>query len=294
MLTFPPPSPEATDREHDASRLPATGEPRVEHRQRRQLCGRRSTVGCRSRPACGPRPQRVRASDSLAALAKAGIDSRSDAHRAWNHFQRGLDFALVLATTPVTLTAVAVLLAIKWLCDGRPLFFAQTRLGCGLRRFRVFKIRTTPRGYRYDDRHWPTAAFPPRTRFGQWIRDRDLDELPQLWNVLKGEMSLVGPRPETPYHSARFAERFTAFPLRLTVRPGLTGLAQIRGLRGDTSIAARLRSDLEWIERQRFVLYVTILFQTLQVEARRWFGVTEQVADGGFTKAVDSRRSRNS
>ena len=78
--------------------------------------------------------------------------------------------------------------------------------------------------------------FPPRTRLGGWLRRFDLDELPQLWNVLKGEMSLVGPRPEMPVHARDFSCRIPEFTERLAVRPGLTGLAQIRGWRGNTSI----------------------------------------------------------
>ena len=95
------------------------------------------------------------------------------------------------------------------------------------------------------------------------MRRVDLDELPQLWNVLQGEMSLVGPRPEMPYHSETFSRRIPGYAQRLAVRPGLTGLAQVRGWRANTSIEHRLRSDLEYIGNRGSLMYGRVLFATI-------------------------------
>ena len=99
----------------------------------------------------------------------------------------------------------------------------------------------------------------------------DFDELPQLWNVLRGDMSLVGPRPETPYHCANFASALPGYTQRLQVRPGLTGLAQARGWRGNTSIYERLISDLEYLSNRGFGMYAATLLRTVWLEAGRKF-----------------------
>ena len=98
----------------------------------------------------------------------------------------------------------------------------------------------------------------------------DFDELPQLWNVLRGDMSLVGPRPETSYHCAKFAGALPRYMQRTQVRPGLTGLAQARGWRGNTSVSQRLGSDLEYLSHRGFKMYCTTIAHTILSEARRF------------------------
>ena len=181
--------------------------------------------------------------------------------------QRVLDVALVTVSAPLWAPVLLVLFALKALIDGRPVFFAHERLGRGGIPFLLYKIRSTPRAFHARPEDWPSEEFPPRTRFGQWLRRWDLDELPQLWNVLRGEMSLVGPRPETPYHSAKFSAEMPRFHDRLQVRPGLTGLAQVRGWRGDTNVYARLSADLEYLNRRGFRLWLSVLLCTLWIEA---------------------------
>ena len=169
------------------------------------------------------------------------------AQRFSDSIQRGLDLILIAVTAPVWLPVLMAALALKMLMDGRPVLFRHIRLGQNGKPFVLYKIRTTPREFQPRADDWTDDEFPPRTAFGSRLRRFDVDELPQMWNVLRGEMSLVGPRPEMP---------------------GITGLAQVRGLRGDTSIHERLRSDLEFISRRGPAAYLAILARTIWMEAR--------------------------
>lgn len=180
-----------------------------------------------------------------------------------------MDVILVLVTACLWTPLVIVLSFARLLADGRPIFFRQVRVGRNGRHFIIFKIATTPTTFVGNEKDWPSESFPPRTTFGEWIRYRDFDELPQLWNVLKGEMSLVGPRPETPYHTNRFCTDVPNFALRVSVLPGLTGLSQVRGLRGDTSITARVLSDIEYLRLRGPKVYCSLLKRTMMMEARK-------------------------
>ena len=104
---------------------------------------------------------------------------------------------------------------------------------------------------------------PRITKVGRFIRKTSIDELPQFFNVLKGDMSLVGPRPEIPFHVEHFKEEIPRYLVRQQVRPGLTGWAQINGLRGDTDIAERIRYDIWYIENWTVALDIKILFRTV-------------------------------
>src|SRR2546423_11029857 len=127
------------------------------------------------------------------------IETRSEPPALWDQTQRALDILLIVSTTPVWIPVLLVTLTLKLLIDGRPVLFHHLRAGKDGAPLMLHKIRTTPLDFKPGPRDWTTADFPPRTRFGRWLRRVDLDELPQLWNVLTGEMSLVGPRPEMPY-----------------------------------------------------------------------------------------------
>ena len=205
----------------------------------------------------------------------ASLDSLAVCERAvhqapvWDSAQRVCDVALIVLTCPVWGPLLLVALGLKILLDGRPVLFRHVRLGLCGEPFLLHKIRTTPPNFQPGPDDWSDDDFPPRTRLGRWLRRFDIDELPQLWNVLKGEMSLVGPRPEMPLHARRFSHHFPEYTQRLTVRPGVSGLAQVRGWRGDTSIHQRLLCDLEYTSRRGPGLYFTILAKTLWVEVRR-------------------------
>ena len=179
---------------------------------------------------------------------------------------RGLDVLLsalfLLVALPVI---VAIALAIL-LTSGRPLLYRGERIGRGGRVFGMLKFRTLRQGA--EDRLGPYLGeeLVRRTRaettaVGSWLRATQLDEIPQLWNVLRGDMSLVGPRPIRPRFFAGLAEELPAYWQRLVVRPGLTGFAQVR--RGyETSMAEKLAHDLEWIADRSVRLYLRTLVTT--------------------------------
>ena len=145
-----------------------------------------------------------------------------------------------------------------------PAFYGQTRCGYGGRPFTIWKLRSM----RADAEAGTGAVFaaeddPRRTRIGAFMRTHNLDELPQFWNVLKGEMSLVGPRPERPEFVEQFAGEFEHYMRRHVCRPGITGWAQVHGLRGNTSIAERLHADLWYLENWSLALDLKILLRTI-------------------------------
>ena len=113
-----------------------------------------------------------------------------------------------------------------------------------------------------EDTAWSTNDDPRRTRFGAFLRKTSLDELPQLFNVLKGDMSLVGPRPEIPHFVEQFQETVPLYMVKNQVRPGITGWAQVNGYRGDTSISKRIEYDIWYIENWSFGLDIKIIFMT--------------------------------
>src|SRR5258708_24352187 len=111
---------------------------------------------------------------------------------------------------------------------------------------------------------WARDDVPRATSVGRWLRRFDVDELPQLWNVLRGDMSIVGPRPERPYFVEQFKHRIPQYMLRHKVKAGITGWAQVNGWRGNTSLAKRIEYDLYYIENWTLSLDVKILWMTLR------------------------------
>ncbi len=165
------------------------------------------------------------------------------------------------------LLPVAVVIALATLAsDGRPVLYRGERVGRHGRFFTIFKFRTlrsdaeTRLGpYLGDELVRRTEA--EFTRIGRWLRASQLDEIPQVWNVLRGDMSFVGPRPIRPRFFAELANELPAYWQRLVVRPGLTGFAQVR--RGyETSMAEKLAHDLEWIADRSVALYLRTLVGT--------------------------------
>lgn len=176
--------------------------------------------------------------------------------------KRGLDIvgsiALIVLTSPVMLvTAVGVKLS-----SPGPVIFKQERIGLNKKPFMMYKFRSM-RVNAKQETGWSTDRDPRKTRFGSLIRKFSIDELPQFFNVLKGDMSLVGPRPEVPYHVEHFKEEIPRYLVRQQVRPGCTGWAQIHGLRGDTDIAERIRYDIWYIENWTVALDIKIIFRTV-------------------------------
>ena len=176
--------------------------------------------------------------------------------------KRGLDIIgsliLIILTSPVMLvTAIGVKLS-----SPGPVIFRQERIGLNKKPFMMYKFRSM-RVNVQQETGWSTDYDPRKTHFGSFIRKFSLDELPQFFNVLKGDMSLVGPRPEVPYHVEHFKEEIPRYLVRQQVRPGCTGWAQIHGLRGDTDIAERIRYDIWYIENWTVALDIKIIFRTV-------------------------------
>lgn len=165
---------------------------------------------------------------------------------------------MLILLSPLMLFAA---LGVKLSSPG-PIFFSQERVGRDQKHFQMLKFRSM-RVNAEENTAWSTNADPRKTKFGSFIRKFSIDELPQLFNVLKGDMSLVGPRPEIPFYVSQFKETVPFYLVRHQVRPGMTGWAQVHGLRGDTSIEARVEYDIWYIQNWSLWLDVKILFMTL-------------------------------
>ncbi len=168
-----------------------------------------------------------------------------------------ISLLLIILTSPLMLfTAIGVRLS-----SPGPILFRQTRVGRNNENFTMYKFRSM-RVNDSEQTGWSNEKDPRKTRFGAFIRKFALDELPQFFNVLKGDMSLVGPRPEVPFYVEQFKKEIPLYMLKHTLRPGITGLAQIKGLRGDTSISERIEEDINYIENWTFWGDIRILLLT--------------------------------
>jgi putative colanic acid biosynthesis UDP-glucose lipid carrier transferase len=205
--------------------------------------------------------------------------SEINRHRAVAGFggfaKRAIDvvFALagLIALSPLL---VVIALAIR-LSDGGPAFSRQIRVGLDRRRFTMIKFRTMRRDAERDlGAIWSVPGDPRCTPIGTYLRPSGFDELPQLWNVLRGQMSLVGPRPERPEFTREFRKEHSNYDVRHNVRPGITGYAQIYGWRGYTSLEERLRHDIYYVSHWSLWLDVRILAMTL---VRGW---SQRTRDG--------------
>ena len=165
----------------------------------------------------------------------------------------------IIVTSPLMLL---MCLIIKLTSPG-PLIFKQERVGLHNRPFQMYKFRSMEvQKERDEQKCWTVKNDPRVTGIGKFMRKTSIDELPQLFNVLKGDMSLVGPRPERPQFVEKFREEIPRYMVKHQVRPGMTGWAQINGYRGDTSIRKRIEYDLYYIENWTVGLDLKILFLT--------------------------------
>jgi len=166
---------------------------------------------------------------------------------------------VLLLTLPLSLL---IAFAVKVTSRG-PVFFVQERVGLNGRIFRMLKFRTMRVGSREEgDTRWTSPNDPRRTAVGSFLRRTNLDELPQFINVLKGDMSIVGPRPERPHFVDRFLEEFDRYNFRHTFKVGITGWAQVNGWRGDTSIAKRVEYDLYYLRNWSLTFDLQIITMT--------------------------------
>ena len=183
----------------------------------------------------------------------------------WSRFvKRAFDLIVALAAL-IVLSPVMLVVAIAiWLEDRGPIFYRQERMGLDGKPFEIVKFRSMRVGAEKETGAvWADRDDPRRTRIGRLIRAWSVDELPQLLNVLKGDMSVVGPRPERPQFVEQFRAEFPHYMLRHKVRAGMTGWAQVHGWRGNTSIRMRIEHDLYYIENWSLMLDFKILFMTL-------------------------------
>jgi len=175
-------------------------------------------------------------------------------------FDAGFSLLILLVTLPVTmLIALAITLESRG-----PVFFGQDRVGLNGRVFRMFKFRTMQVGSPEEgDTRWTCDQDPRRTAVGAFLRKTNLDELPQFFNVLRGDMSIVGPRPERPFFVERFLAEFDRYNSRHLFKAGITGWAQVNGWRGDTSIAKRVEYDLYYLRNWSLTFDLQIITMTL-------------------------------
>ena len=158
---------------------------------------------------------------------------------------------------------IVTAIAIKLESPG-PIIFKQERIGYNGKPFMMYKFRSMKvQSAEEEKSQWTTKDDPRKTKVGTFIRKWSIDELPQFFNVLKRDMSVVGPRPERPYFVEEFKKTIPKYMVKHQVRPGLTGLAQVNGYRGNTSIKKRIEYDIQYVENWRLTLDVKICFWTI-------------------------------
>ena len=178
-------------------------------------------------------------------------------------FKRLIDIVLSFIGIVVLALPMIVFAFIIKAEDPGPVFFRQKRIGIHKTQFSLLKFRSMKMSTPHD---MPTHMLENPEQYilrcGRWMRKMSIDELPQLFNILKGNMSLVGPRPERPFFVEKFREEIPRYMVKHQVRPGLTGWAQVNGYRGDTSIRKRIECDLYYIENWSIGLDIKIIFLT--------------------------------
>ncbi len=170
----------------------------------------------------------------------------------------GSGFGLLVLSPVMAIVALLVKLD-----SPGPVFYAQERIGMNGRRFRMIKFRSMRADAEAGGPGWTVKDVPRRTPLGTWLRKLSLDELPQLWNVFRGDMSLVGPRPEQPRFVEDFRGSIPRYMLRHHVKAGMTGWAQVNGLRGDTPLAQRIEYDLYYVQHWSLWFDLRILLLTV-------------------------------
>jgi len=175
-------------------------------------------------------------------------------------FDVAFSAAVLLFVSPLLLL-IALLIR---LTSRGPVFFKQERIGLNGRPFSMYKFRTMRVAAASEsDTRWTTASDPRCTPLGAFLRKTSLDELPQFFNVLKGDMSVVGPRPERPHFVHRFLQEVARYNNRHCLRVGITGWAQVNGWRGDTSIDKRIEYDLYYLQNWTFLFDLRIIIMTV-------------------------------
>ena len=197
-------------------------------------------------------------------LQMLDLDPSPTSSVAYSLVKRAFDLAF--ASTAMIISAIPMLVigAIIRLTSPGPVLFRQRRVGKNGKLFTMYKFRTMQvASATQGDTRWTAESDPRRTRFGAFLRKNSLDELPQFFNVLKGEMSVVGPRPERPLFATRFREDIALYHNRHYLNVGITGWAQVNGLRGDTSIQRRVRYDMYYLQHWSLSFDIRIILMTI-------------------------------
>lgn len=193
------------------------------------------------------------------------IRLRESPFSGWNYvIKRSLDIIVSLSALIISLPLMFLIACLIKLTSKGPLFYVQERMGLDGKTFKMYKFRSMKLDAEaVTGAIWAEKNDPRRTKIGALLRRTSLDELPQLMNVLKGQMSLVGPRPERPVFIEKFRKEIDPYILRHKVKAGITGWAQINGLRGNSSLDKRVAYDLAYIENWSLLLDLKIILYTI-------------------------------
>ena len=202
--------------------------------------------------------------ESIHGMPVLGI-GRMPLHHAFNNaLKRSFDIVGSLAGMVIFAPIMAVFATLVYLESPGSVIYRQRRIGLNGRPFNIYKIRSMKLDAEAKGKPgWTVKDDPRRLKIGEMMRAWNIDELPQFWNVLCGDMSLVGPRPERPELIEDFKEEIPHYNVRHNIKPGVTGWAQVNGLRGDTCLRERVKFDLDYIENWNFGLDLQIMLMTL-------------------------------
>ena len=192
------------------------------------------------------------------------FDSVKRKNYAFLFIKRTMDFILSLIAFIVTAPIVLLFIILIKIDSPGPALFIQERVGLNGKAFRIYKLRTMRLNAEVNGPQWASTDDPRITKLGKFLRKTRIDELPQFVNVLRGDMSIVGPRPERAFFLVKFNHEVPGFTKRLAVKPGLTGWAQVNG-GYELAPKEKLELDLYYIEHQTILLDINIMFKTIKV-----------------------------
>ena len=179
-------------------------------------------------------------------------------------FKRLFDVIFVVITSVIISPLLLLVAILVKVTSPGPIIYKQERVGEDGKIFMIYKFRSMSSENEYiDDKVWTKKDDPRITSIGKIIRKYSIDELPQFYNIFKGDMSLIGPRPERPYFVNKFKESVPKYMIKHHVKPGMTGWAQINGYRGNTSIVKRIEYDIYYVENWSFLLDMKIIIKTI-------------------------------
>jgi Undecaprenyl-phosphate glucose phosphotransferase len=202
--------------------------------------------------------------DNLGDIPLIGIRTEPLSLLSNRIIKRTFDIILSLSALIIWSPIFFIMALIIKITSPGPVFFKQRRVGANNKEFEMYKFRSmVVQEKNKSDTVWTTASDERVTAIGKFMRKTNIDELPQLWNVLSGNMSIVGPRPERKHFVEKFKTDIPSYKVRHLVKSGITGLAQANGWRGDTSIANRVEYDLLYLENWSFWLDIKIIWKTV-------------------------------